>query len=201
MIKNLKKKLKIPPPVEDADAVNKIYVDTLSDETKRYVNSVTPFLNQQNEYVATNNINMREFTLQNVGDPTNAKNVATKEYIDNSGGGAFEARYGRYNAKGPLYIGGQKIGGIRDEFSHSGHRYLYRKFHSKFHCVWSSLSENEYRSGKSYDTKTRNRFDSFGLTGRRIPLLHKTAARTALGRIFYMILIWFRKWLKKTILI
>ena len=33
-----KKKINIPPPVEDADALNKIYVDTLSDETKRYVN-------------------------------------------------------------------------------------------------------------------------------------------------------------------
>ena len=38
------KRLKIiPPPVEDADAVNKIYADTLSDETKRYINMVTPF--------------------------------------------------------------------------------------------------------------------------------------------------------------
>ena len=42
------KKLKIiPSPVQDNDAVNKIYVDTLSDETRRYVNSVTPFVNQQ----------------------------------------------------------------------------------------------------------------------------------------------------------
>ena len=89
------KRLKnIPSPVEDADAVNKIYVDTLSDETKRYVNSVTPFVNQQYEYAATNNINMRDFTLQNVGEPTNAKDVATKEYVDNSGGGAFEVRNG-----------------------------------------------------------------------------------------------------------
>ena len=41
------KKLKnIPPPVEDADTVNKIYADTLSDETKRYVDSVTPFVNR-----------------------------------------------------------------------------------------------------------------------------------------------------------
>ena len=109
------KKLKnIPPPIEDADAVNKIYADTLSDETKRYVNSVTPFVNQQNQYVATNNINMRDFTLQNVGEPTNDKDVATKGYVDNSGGGAFEARNGGYNAKGPLYIGGHKIGGVKD---------------------------------------------------------------------------------------
>ena len=109
------KKLKnIPPPVEDADAVNKIYTDTLSDETKRYVNLVTPFVNQQHQYTATNNINMRDFTLQNVHEPTNAKDVATKEYVDNSGGGAFEARNGGYNAKGPLYIRGYKIGGIKD---------------------------------------------------------------------------------------
>ena len=60
----------VPLPVEDADAVNKIYADTLSDETKRYFNSVTPFVNQQYEYVATNNINIRDFTLQNVGEPT-----------------------------------------------------------------------------------------------------------------------------------
>ena len=104
----------IPPPVEDADAVNKIYADTLSDETKRYVNSVIPFVNQQNQYTATNNINMRDFTLQNVGEPTNAKDVATKEYVDNSGGGVFEVRNGGYNAKGHLYTGGQKIGGVRD---------------------------------------------------------------------------------------
>ena len=89
--------------------VNKIYVDTLSDETKRYVNSVTPFINKQNQYTATNNINMSDFTLQNVG-----KDVATKGYVDNSGGGAFEVRNGGYNAKGPLYIGGHKIGGIKD---------------------------------------------------------------------------------------
>ena len=57
---------------------------------------------------------MRDFTLQNVGEPTNAKDVATKEYVDNSGGGAFEARNGGYNAKGHLYIGGQKIRGVRD---------------------------------------------------------------------------------------
>ena len=42
------KRLKnIPSPIENADAVDKIYVDTLSDETKRYVNSVTLFVNQQ----------------------------------------------------------------------------------------------------------------------------------------------------------
>ena len=111
---NDKRLTNIPPSLEDADAVNKIYVDTLSDETKRYVNSVTPFINKQNQYTATNNINMRDFTLQNVGEPTNAKDVATKEYVDNSGGGAFEARNGGYNAKGHLYIGGQKIGGVRD---------------------------------------------------------------------------------------
>ena len=64
---NNKRLKNIPPPVEDTDAVNTIYVDTSSNETKRYVNSVTPFVNRQNEYVATNNINMREFTLQNVG--------------------------------------------------------------------------------------------------------------------------------------
>ena len=58
---------------------------------------------------------MRDFTLQNEGEPTNAKDVATKEYVDNSGGGAFEAgNEGGYNAKGPLYIGNQKIGGIKD---------------------------------------------------------------------------------------
>ena len=109
------KRLKnIPSPLENADGVNKIYVDTLSNETKRYVNLVTPFVNQQYEYAATNNINMRDFTLQNVGEPTNAKDVATKEYVDNSGGGAFEVRNGGYNAKGALYIGGYKIGGVRD---------------------------------------------------------------------------------------
>ena len=111
---NNNKLTNISPPVEDAEPVNKIYVDTLSDETKRYVNSVTPFINKQNQYTATNNIDMRDFTLQNVGEPTNAKDVATKEYVDKSGGGAFEARNGGYNAKGHLYIGGQKIGGVRD---------------------------------------------------------------------------------------
>ena len=111
------KRLKnVPPPVEDADVVNKIYADTLSDETKRYINSVTPFVNQQYEYVATNNINMRDFTLQNVGEPTNTKDVATKEYVgyvDNSGGGAFEGRNGGYTAEDDLYIKGYKIGGVR----------------------------------------------------------------------------------------
>ena len=109
------KRLKnIPPPVEHADAVNKIYADTSSDETMRHVNSVTPFVNQQYQYAATNNVNMSDFTLQKVGELPNAKDVATKEYVDNSGGGAFEVRNGEYNAKGHLYIGGQKIGGVRD---------------------------------------------------------------------------------------
>ena len=57
---------------------------------------------------------MRDFTLQNVGELTNAMDVATKKYVDNSGGGAFETRNWGYNAKGPLYIGGQKIGSIRN---------------------------------------------------------------------------------------
>ena len=49
-----------------------------------------------------------------MGEPTNVKDVGTKGYVDNSGGGAFEVRNGGYNAKGHLYIGGQKIGGVRD---------------------------------------------------------------------------------------
>ena len=53
---NDKRSKNVPSPVEDADAVNKIYVDTLYDKTKRYVDSFTPFVNQQYEYVATNNI-------------------------------------------------------------------------------------------------------------------------------------------------
>ena len=57
---------------------------------------------------------MRGFTLQSVGEPTNAKDVATKEYVYNSGGGAFEVKNGGYEAKGHLFIRGQKIGGIRD---------------------------------------------------------------------------------------
>ena len=57
---------------------------------------------------------MRDFTLQNVGEPTNDKDVATKGYVDNYGRGAFVARNGGYNAKGPLYIGGNKIGGVKD---------------------------------------------------------------------------------------
>ena len=93
MVKKLKN---IPPPVADADAVNKVYADTLSDETRTYVYSVMSFVNQQYEYATTNNINKRDFTLQNVGEPINAKDVATKEYVDNSGGGAFEARNGGY---------------------------------------------------------------------------------------------------------
>ena len=104
---NNKKLQNIPPPLDDADAVNKIYTDTLSDETRRYVGSVTPFVNQQNKYAATNNINMREFTPQNVGDPASPKDVATKEYVDRAGGGGFEARNGGYT-------GGNKVGGIRE---------------------------------------------------------------------------------------
>ena len=57
---------------------------------------------------------MKDFTLQNVGEPTNDKDVATKKYVDNFGGGAFEVKNGGYNAKGHLYIGGNKIGGIKD---------------------------------------------------------------------------------------
>ena len=111
---NEKRLINIPPPIEDADAVNKIYVDTLSDETKRYVNSITPFVNQQNQYTATNNINMRDFTLQNVGEPTNDKDVAIKGYVDNSRGGAFEVKNGGYEAKGGIYLRKNKLGGLRE---------------------------------------------------------------------------------------
>ena len=110
---NNKRLKNVPPPVEDANTVNIIYADTLSDETKRYVDSVTPFVNQQYGYVATNNIIKGHFTLQNVGEPTNAKDVATKAYVDNSGGGAFEARNRGYTNEGDLYIKGYKIGGVR----------------------------------------------------------------------------------------
>ena len=111
---NEKRLMNIPPPIEDADAVNKIYADTLSDETKRYVNSVTSFVNQQNQYTATNNIDMRDFTLQNVGEPTNVKDVATKGYVDNSRGGAFEVKNGGYEAKGGIYLRKNKLGGLRE---------------------------------------------------------------------------------------
>ena len=57
---------------------------------------------------------MRNFTLQNVGKPTNTMDVATEKYLDNSEGGAFEVRNGGYNAKGSLYIGSHLIGGVRD---------------------------------------------------------------------------------------
>ena len=93
------------------NTANKIYVDT-SDETKRYVDSVTPFVHLQNEYTATNNINMTGFTLQNVRGPVNPKDAATKEYVDKDL--AFEARNGGYNAKSSIYIGGNKFGGIRE---------------------------------------------------------------------------------------
>ena len=109
------KRLKnISPPVDDADAVNKIYADTLTDETRRYVNMIVPFVNQQNQYTATNNINMRGFTLQNVGEPTNAGDVATKGYLDKSGGGAFEVKNGGYEAKGGIYLRKNKLGGLRE---------------------------------------------------------------------------------------
>ena len=111
---NNKKLTNIPPPVEDGDAFNKIYADTLSDETKRYVNSVTPFVNQQNQYTTTNNINMRDFTLQNVGEPTNAKDVATKGYVDNLRVGAFEVKNGGYEAQGGIYLRKNKLGGLRE---------------------------------------------------------------------------------------
>ena len=78
---NNKKLQNVPPPVDNAYAIFKIYVDTSSDETKRYVDSDTPFVNQKNEYAVTNNINTREFTLQNVCEPVNPKDVATKEYV------------------------------------------------------------------------------------------------------------------------
>ena len=89
----------MPPPADDADEINKIYVYTSSDETKRYVDSVTPFVNRQNEYVATNNINMREFSLRDVGEPANPKDVVTKGYVDRAGGGGFEAGNGGYTLK------------------------------------------------------------------------------------------------------
>ena len=109
------KRLKnIPPPVDDADAVNKIYTDTLSDETKRYVNMIVPFVNQQNQYTATNNINMRGFTLQNVDEPTNAGDVATKGYLDNFGRDDFEVKNGGYEAKGGIYLRKNKLGDLRE---------------------------------------------------------------------------------------
>ena len=59
-------------------------------------------------------INMNGNTLYNLSDPVNSRDAATKKYVDDSGGGAFEARNGGYNAKGPIYMGGHKMGGIKD---------------------------------------------------------------------------------------
>ena len=110
---NNKRLKNIPPAVDDADAVNKIYADTLTDETKRYVNMIIPFVNQQNQYTASNNINIRGFTLQKVGELTNAGDVATKGYIDKFGGGAFEVKNGGYEAKGGTYLRKNKLGRLR----------------------------------------------------------------------------------------
>ena len=48
---NEKRLKSVPPLVEDADAVNKIYADTLSDETKRCINSVTPFVKRRDALI------------------------------------------------------------------------------------------------------------------------------------------------------
>ena len=39
-------------------------------------------------------INMNGNTIYNLSDPVNLQDAATKNYVDNSGGGAFEARNG-----------------------------------------------------------------------------------------------------------
>ena len=44
--------------------------------------------------------------LKNVPPPVKDADAANKEFVDN--GNAFEVRSGWYNAKGPLYIVGQK---------------------------------------------------------------------------------------------
>ena len=106
---------------------------------------------------------MRDFTLQNVGEPTNAKDVATKEYVDNSGGGAFEARNGGYNAKGPLYIGGHKIGGIKDPKKGgeaTNKRYIdnydekFKDGHGFFASLWDINMMGKKLSGLSFPSKS-----------------------------------------------
>ena len=59
---------------------------------------------------------MRGFTLQNVGEPTNAGDVATKGYLDKFGGGAFEVKNGGYEAKGGICLRKNKLGGLRKPF-------------------------------------------------------------------------------------
>ena len=56
------KRLKnIPPPIYDADAVNKIYVDTSSDETKRYVHPVAAVAVLSMGYIIHNFNQKRQF--------------------------------------------------------------------------------------------------------------------------------------------
>ena len=65
-------------------------------------------------YAIKRDLDMNDKRLKNVPPPVEDAVAVNKEYADN--GNAFEVRNGGggYNAKGPLYIVGQKIGGARD---------------------------------------------------------------------------------------
>ena len=95
----------VSDPVNPQDVATKEYADNVS--RGGWIRK-----KQDSTYAFKRDLDMNDKRLKNVPPPVEDANTVNKIYVDSLS--AFEARNRGYNAKGPLYIRGQKVGGIRD---------------------------------------------------------------------------------------
>ena len=107
----------IPDPVEERDVVNRKYVDLRGESLKTELLTSDAFEFKNNEYQAKQNLNMdNTFTVKNLLDPVDEKDVANRKYVDetinqNTG---FVFRNDGYYAKGNIFLRKAKLGGLRE---------------------------------------------------------------------------------------
>ena len=78
-----------------------------------YINN--NYVRSDGETPLTGSLNMRGNTIYNVADPVNPQDVVTKVYVDKMDNlnSTFSFRDGGYYAKGDIYLGKNKLGGLR----------------------------------------------------------------------------------------
>ena len=107
----------LPDPIDERDGVNREYVDSRDESLKNELLTSDAFEFKDNEYQAKDNLNMdNTFTINNIKDPVNEKDVTNKKYVDDSINlnSAFAFRNNGYYAKGGIYLRKNKIGGLRE---------------------------------------------------------------------------------------
>ena len=107
----------LPDPVDERDGVNREYVDSRDESLKTELLTNDAFEFKDNEFQAKDNLNMdNTFTVKNIKDPIDEKDVTNKKYVDEmfNLNSAFTFRSNGYYAKGPIFLRKNKIGGLRE---------------------------------------------------------------------------------------